>query len=116
MRGVGTQTCGRRGIDRVSNTREGGVAGIWYVYQSYETDVTIGSSRYRRIPCHFERLMGFSARVTTIRQIGVRRDADVVINSDIAADRRADVIRQDVLAASGSAIDTYVDSTEEHRV
>jgi hypothetical protein len=60
--------------------------------------------------------MGFPIGVTTVRQIGVCRDADVVVNGDIAADRRADVVRQDVLAASGSAIDACVDSAEKHRV
>jgi hypothetical protein len=66
--------------------------------------------------CHFERLVGFPIGVTTVRQISVYRDADVVVNGDIAADRRADVIRQDVLAASGSAINTCIDGAEKHRV
>jgi hypothetical protein len=66
--------------------------------------------------CHFERPIGFPIGVTTVRQIGVCRDADVIVDGDITADRRADVVRQDVLAASGSAIDTCVDGTEKHRV
>jgi hypothetical protein len=60
--------------------------------------------------------MGFPIGVIIVRQISVYRDVDVIINSDITADRRADVVRQDILAASGSAIDTYVDGTEKHRV
>ena len=60
--------------------------------------------------------MGFPTRVTTIRQVGICRDADVVVNGDVATDRRANVIRQDVLAASRSAVDTCVDGTEEHRI
>jgi len=60
--------------------------------------------------------MGFPTRVVIVRQIGVCRDADVVIDGDITADRGADVVRQDVLAASRSTIDTCVDSTEKHRV
>jgi hypothetical protein len=116
LRSVGTRTCGRRGVDCVSDTREGSIAGIWYVRQSRETDATIGSSHYRRMLCHFERPMGFPTGVTTVRQIGVCRDVDIVVNGDIAADRRADIVRQDVLAASGSAIDTCVDGAEKHRV
>jgi hypothetical protein len=60
--------------------------------------------------------MGFPIGVITVRQISICRDADVVIDGDIAADRRADIVRQDVLAASGSAIDTCVDGAEKHRV
>jgi hypothetical protein len=60
--------------------------------------------------------MGFPIGVITVRQIGVCRDADVVVDGDITADRRADVVRQDILAASGSTINTCVDSAEKHRV
>jgi hypothetical protein len=60
--------------------------------------------------------MGFPTGVIIVRQISVYRDVDIVINGDITTDRRADVVRQDVLAASGSAINIYVDSTEKHRV
>jgi hypothetical protein len=116
LRSIGTRTRGRRGVDRVGDTREGSIAGIWYVRQSRETDATIRSSRYRRMSYHFERPIGFPIGVITVRQISVCRDADIVVNGDIAADRRADVVRQDVLPASGSAIDTCVDGTEKHRV
>jgi hypothetical protein len=60
--------------------------------------------------------MGFPTRVAIVRQVSVRRDADVIVNRDITADRRANVVRQDVLAASRGAIDTCVDGTEEHRI
>jgi hypothetical protein len=93
LHSVGTRTCGRRGVDRVSDTREGSIADIWYIRQSRETDATIRSSRYRRMLYHFERLVGFPIGVIIVRQISVCRDADVVINGDITADRRADVVR-----------------------
>jgi hypothetical protein len=116
LRSVGIRTRGRRGVDRIGNTREGSIAGIWYVRQSRKIDATIGSSRYRRMLYHFERPVGFPTGVITVRQISVCRDADIVVNGDIAAHRRADVVRQDVLAASGSAINTCVDGAEKHRV
>ena len=60
--------------------------------------------------------MGFLTRVVAVGQVGVRRDADVVVDSDIAAKRRADVVQQDVLVEAGGPFDTCVDSAEEHRV
>jgi hypothetical protein len=42
---------------------------------------------------YFKRPIGFPIGVIIVRQISVYRDADFVVDGDITADRRADVIR-----------------------
>ena len=64
--------------------------------------------------CHIERPLGFSTAFAAVKQVGVRGDADSVVNSDVAAERRGRVVSTDALGARRGAVNSRVDGTSEH--
>ena len=85
MCGVGARQRRGWGIDRVGDAGEGSVAGVRDVRQSNPSDPAIGPDCDRRVSCDIERPLGFPTTFAAIGQVGVRGDADGVVDGDVAA-------------------------------
>ncbi len=95
MREVGDPVCDvdgaqstRQRVDRVSDAGEGRQRGVRNIREPNPLDQSFGPYRRRRMPCDFERPVRIPEAFVAVGQVGIRRDADGVVDGDVAPNGR----------------------------